>query len=106
MTEEERKVLRMLVRMQDDDIRDVERMASQVEDVRDAGMEGLAQRIAAKAKTRAQEFEADCNSLAAFVQNSKAAGDPDSAQAQCLVEMLAVQKEKFWHALARVRQAL
>lgn len=103
MTAEERKVLRMLVRMQDDDIRDVERMASQAGDARDAGLEGLAQRIAAKAKARAQEFEADCNSLAAFVQNSKTAGDPDSAQAQCLDEMLAVQKEKFLQAFARVK---
>lgn len=103
MTEKERKVLRMLVRMQDDDIRDVERMASQAEDAGDAGMEGLVQRIAAKAKTRAQEFEADCNSLAAFVQNSKTSGEPDSAQALCLNEMLAVQKEKFWQAFARVK---
>lgn len=103
MTTEERKVLRMLVRMQDDDIRDVERMASQAEDARDAGMAGLAQRIAAKAKARAQEFDADGKELAEFIRNSKASGDPDSAQAQCLDEMLAGQKEKFRQALARVQ---
>lgn len=104
MTAEERNVLRMLVRMQDDDIRDVERMVSQAQDARGAGLEGLTRRITAKAKTRAQEFEADCNSLAVFIQNSKTAGDPDSAQAQCLDEMLAVQKEKFWQAFARVQE--
>ena len=103
MTAEEKKVLRMLVRMQDDDIRDVERMASQAEVAREAGMEGLAQRIAAKAKARAREFDEEGKELAEFLGNPKAVGDPDSAYALCLNEMLVRQKEKFRQALARVQ---
>ena len=53
--------------------------------------------------TAMREFDEEGKELAEFLGNPKAVGDPDSAHALCLNEMLARQKEKFRQALARVQ---
>ena len=102
MNEEEKKLLKMLIKMQSDDIKDAEMLAEYAEKAKSSGHTALAQRFASRAKMRASQYEEDESELREYLKKTKGENAPNSVQSQCLELMLESQQEKYQQVMTRV----
>lgn len=95
--ENEKKIMRMLIQMQSDDLNHADELADYAAKAKMAGDEQVAQKIAARAKERTAHYAEDEKMFRDYVEKMKGAGDnaPESVQGQCLAMMLEAQRDRY-----------
>lgn len=95
--ENEKKIMRMLIQMQNDDLNDADELADYAAKAKLAGDDQVAQKIAARAKERTAHYAEDEKMFRDYVEKMKSAGDnaPESVQGQCLAMMLEAQRDRY-----------
>ena len=79
-------------------------IADYAEKMRQAGHPAMAQKLAARAKSRASHYMEDDKEIRDMMERMKGSGEdaPQSIQAHCLEMMMDNQKERYHHLLAKL----
>ena len=95
--ENEKKIMRILIQMQNDDLNDADELADYAAKAKLAGDDQVAQKIAARAKERTTHYAEDEKMFRDYVDKMKGSGDnaPESVQGQCLAMMLEAQRDRY-----------
>lgn len=104
MEEQSKKIIKMLMKVENDDLKDAETLADYAEKMRQAGHPAMAQKLAARAKSRAGHYMEDDKEIRDMMERMKGSGEdaPQSIQAHCLEMMMNNQKERYHHLLAKL----
>lgn len=104
MEEQSKKIIKMMMKVENDDLKDTETLADYAEKMRQAGHPAMAQKLAARAKSRASHYMEDDKEIRDMMERMKGSGEdaPQSIQAHCLEMMMDNQKERYHHLLAKL----
>lgn len=104
MEEQSKKIIKMMMKVQADDLKDAEMLADYSEKMRHAGHTAMAQRLMSRAKMRASHYMEDDKEIRDMMDRMKGSGEdaPQSVQAQCLEMMMETQRERYHHLMAKL----
>lgn len=104
MEEQGKKIIKMMMKVQADDLKDAEMLAGYAEKMRQAGHPAMTQKLMARAKSRASHYMEDDKEIRDMMERMKGSGEdaPESIQAQCLEMMMETQRERYHHLLSKL----
>ena len=104
MEDMHKKVIKTLIKIQNDDLKDAEMLADYAEKMRHHGNMAFAQKLSMRAKMRASHFAEDEKEIRETMDRIKGEAEdaPESIQAHMLDMMMETQRDRYHHLMARL----